>query len=137
MNYVVPSCTLRNLKSIGMGANRFCHLVRSKPFAYYGLLIPSLHLKVSSINIVQVYLDSTCLFEIADLVKSPVWLLMVTIVFSHGILDLFLGSIPMSLSLPPFQCFALRTWTDVSESVLLIVGLHDSKIIVQLKDPSL
>ena len=29
MNYVVPSCTLRNLKSIGIGANSFYGLVRS------------------------------------------------------------------------------------------------------------
>ena len=50
MNYVVPSCTLRNLKSIGMGANSFCNLVRSKPFTYQGLMIPSRHLEVSSIN---------------------------------------------------------------------------------------
>ena len=61
MYYVVPSCTLRNLKSIGIGANCFCDLVRSKPFVCQGLLVPSLNLKVSSIDqnpIVNVELSS-------------------------------------------------------------------------------
>ena len=61
MNYVVQSCTLRNLKSIGMGANRFYDLVRSKAVARQGLIVPSLNLKVSSIHqnpIVNVELSS-------------------------------------------------------------------------------
>ena len=50
MNYVVPSRTLRNLKSIGMRAYSFYNLVRSQPFECQRLIIPSLNLKVSSIN---------------------------------------------------------------------------------------
>ena len=50
MNYVVPLCTLRNLKLVGMGTNRFYYLVRSRPFACQRLIIASLHLEVSSIN---------------------------------------------------------------------------------------
>ena len=32
-----------------MGANSLCHLVRSKPFVWQGLIISSFHLKASSI----------------------------------------------------------------------------------------
>ena len=50
MNYVVPSCTLRNLKLIGIEANSFCDLVRFEPFVSQGLIIPILHLKALSVN---------------------------------------------------------------------------------------
>ena len=61
MNYVVPWCTLRNLKSVGVGPNSFYDLVRSKPFECQGLIVPSLHLEVSPINqdpVVNVELSS-------------------------------------------------------------------------------
>ena len=50
MNYVVLSCALKNFKSIGMRTNSFHDFVRSKPLVCQGLIIPTLHLKVSSIN---------------------------------------------------------------------------------------
>ena len=50
MNYVVPSRPLRNVKSIGMRANSLYNLVRSEPFPCQRFLIPSLNLKVLSIN---------------------------------------------------------------------------------------
>ena len=50
MNYVVPPCTLRNLKSIDMGANSFYNLTRSKPFVCQGLMISGLYLEVLSVN---------------------------------------------------------------------------------------
>ena len=50
MNYVVSSCALRNLKLVNMGPNSFYNLVSFKPFACQGLIIPSLHLEIWSIN---------------------------------------------------------------------------------------
>ena len=47
MNYVVPSCFLRNLKSISVGANGFYDLVGSKPFSSQGFVVSCLNLKVS------------------------------------------------------------------------------------------
>ena len=67
MNYVVPSCTLRNLKLVGVETNSFYNLVRSKPFVCQGLIIPSLHLEVSSINqdpVVNVKVS--CIFNMKD-----------------------------------------------------------------------
>ena len=63
MNYVVPSGTLRNLKSISVGSNSCYDHIRSKPFACQCLIVPSLYLEVSSINqnpIVNVKLSSFC-----------------------------------------------------------------------------
>ena len=50
MNYIVLSCSLWNLKSVGMRTNSFYHLIKYKLFACQGFIIPSLHLQVSSIN---------------------------------------------------------------------------------------
>ena len=49
MNYAVSSCTLRNLKSVGIEDDSFYDLVRSKPFTCWGFVVPSVNLKVSSI----------------------------------------------------------------------------------------
>ena len=61
MNYIVPSRTLRDLKSRGMRANSFYDLVKSKSVACQRFIIPSFNLKVSSSNqnpIVNVELPS-------------------------------------------------------------------------------
>ena len=50
MNYFVLSCTLRNLKLMGMRANSVYDLIRSKPFLCQGLIVLSLNLKVLSMN---------------------------------------------------------------------------------------
>ena len=36
------------------------------------LIVTHFGIDIESIDIVQVFLDSTCLFEITDLVKSPI-----------------------------------------------------------------
>ena len=41
---------MRNLKSIDMGANSILNLIRFQPLAYQRLVVPSLQLKLSSIN---------------------------------------------------------------------------------------
>ena len=53
---------------------------------------------IESINILQVFLDSTCSFEITYLVESPVWLIIVAIVFPNGILDFFPAIVLVSVS---------------------------------------
>ena len=62
MNYLVPSCTLWNPKSIGIEDNSCYDIVESKPFVCQGLVVPSHNQKVSSIDqnsIVNVALTST------------------------------------------------------------------------------
>ena len=54
------------------------------------------------IHIVQVFLHNICLFELADLVEIPVWLLVITIVLPNLVLNLFLSSIPVPVCFPPF-----------------------------------
>ena len=70
------------------------------------LLIGSyLGIDIESINIVHVFLDSTCLLEITNPVRSPVQLVVVTIVLSNGISNIRPGGIPIPASLAPFHCF--------------------------------
>ena len=73
------------------------------------VVVGHLSMNIVSLNIIQVFLDGTCLLEIPDLVKSPVWLIVVKIVFPHNVLD-FLPSIePMLVRLRPFQYISFRT----------------------------
>ena len=69
------------------------------------LVICHLGTHIESIDIIQVFLHSTCVLEITYVVKSPVWLIVVAIVFPNGVLDFFSGNIPVAVSFPPFQCF--------------------------------
>ena len=101
------------------------------------VLVSHLSIEIKSIDIVQVFLDSISLFEITDLVKSPVQLVVVIIVFPNGILNLFPGSIPVPISFPPFQCFAFGIETNVSELLLLVVGLGNGEVGIHLKYPCL
>ena len=61
---------------------------------------------IESIDVVQVFVDSTCLFEMTDLVKSPVWFVVVAIVFSKGVLDLFLSIESILVRFPLLQCIS-------------------------------
>ena len=62
------------------------------------------HLGIHSkpIDIIQVFLDSSCLPEITNLVQSPVWHVVVTIVLSNGIFNFYQGTIPEPVCFPPF-----------------------------------
>ena len=71
------------------------------------VMVSHLSIDSESINIIQLFLDSTCLFEITYLVKSPVWLIVVTIVHLNGVLDLFTSIELMLVRLPPFQRISL------------------------------
>ena len=68
------------------------------------VVVGHLSIGMKYIDIVQGFLDSSCLLEITNLVKSPVWLVIVTIVLPNGVLDFFLSYEPMLVILPPFQC---------------------------------
>ena len=64
MNYVVPSRTLRNLKSICVQPNSLYYLVRCKTFSCQGLVVACFNLQVLSVNrnpIVNV--GVSCLFN--------------------------------------------------------------------------
>ena len=65
------------------------------------VIVSHLGIDIKFIDIVEVFLDSPCLFEITELIKRPVLLLIITREFSHGILDLLPGSIPVPISFPP------------------------------------
>ena len=66
------------------------------------IVVCHLGIDIKSINIILVFLNSTALPEISDLIASPVWFTVVTILFSNGILNLFPSSIPVPVSFPPF-----------------------------------
>ena len=66
------------------------------------VMVSHLGIDIESIDIIQVFLDSTCLVGIPNLVKSPVWLVVVTILFPDSVFNLFPGSIPVPISFPPF-----------------------------------
>ena len=69
--------------------------------------VSHLGINSKSINIMQVFRYSTSLFEITDLLKSLVWLVVVTRGFSNGILVYFPSIEPMLVSFPLFQCMFL------------------------------
>ena len=64
-------------------------------------LCSHLGIDINSINIILACLDSICLLEITNLVKSPVWLTVVTTVLLNGILYLFSSIKPMPVRFPP------------------------------------
>ena len=53
-------------------------------------------------DIIEVFLDSTCLLEIIKLVESPVQLIVVAIVVPNGFLTFFLSIKPMHVGFPLF-----------------------------------
>ena len=73
------------------------------------VVVGHLSIDMKSINIIQVFLDSTCLFEVSYLVKSPVWLITVAIVFPNGGHDFSSSIEPMLVGLPPLQCISFCT----------------------------
>ena len=50
INYIVPSCALKDLQLMGVGTNCFDVLVRSWLFGCQRLIVPSLYLKLLYIN---------------------------------------------------------------------------------------
>ena len=66
------------------------------------MMVSHLGIDIKSINIVQVFLDSTCLLEITDLNKSPVPLVIVATVLPNSVLDLLPSIEPMLVGFPPF-----------------------------------
>ena len=73
------------------------------------MMVSYLGINIKSINIVQVFLDSTHLLKITYLVKRPVRLIVVTMVFPNGGHDFSPSIEPMLVRLPPFLRISLRT----------------------------
>ena len=69
------------------------------------VMVHYLSITIVSIDIILVLLDTTCLLEITDLAKGPVWLIVVAIVFSNSVFNVFSGIKHMPVSFLPFQCF--------------------------------
>ena len=67
------------------------------------VVVSHLGIDIQSINILQEFMDSTCLFQITDLVKSRVWLIVVAIVFPNGGRGFAPSIEPMLVRFPPFQ----------------------------------
>ena len=88
---------------------------------------------IESIDIIQLLLDSTCLSESTDLVESPVWLVVVAIIFSNGVLDLFPGLKPVYIRLPSFQCVSFSASTKVANLSLFVARPGNNEVIIHLK----
>ena len=65
------------------------------------VMVNHLGIDIESMDIIQVFLDSTCLSEISDLIESPVQLIVVAIVFPNGVLDFSPSIEPMLVRFPP------------------------------------
>ena len=98
------------------------------------VMLSCLGTDIESIDIVQVFLDSTCLFDIPDHVKSSVWHVMHPIVLPNGILALFSSIKLMLIRFPLFLYISFYTYANVGQSLYLVVVLHDSEVIIHLKD---
>ena len=95
-------------------------------------MVSRLGIDIKSINIVQVFLDCTCLLEITYLVKSPVQLVVVAIVLPNGILDVSPSIECMLVRLPPIQRIFFCTSANICLSLYIVVGLCDSEAIIHL-----
>ena len=100
------------------------------------MVVGYLSIDIKSINIIQVYLDSTSLFKITYLVKSRLQLIVVAIVLPNGILDVFTRIEPILVRLPPLQRISFCTKADVSQPLYLVASLCNGQLITHLKDPS-
>ena len=100
------------------------------------VMVSHIGIDIASIDIVQVFQDTTGLLEITNLVESPVRLIGVAIVCPNGVPDFLPGSIPVLISFPLFQSFTFRPLTNVRKSLLFVASSYNGKVIIQLKDPS-
>ena len=66
------------------------------------VVVSHFNIDIKSIDIIQVFLDSTCLLAITYLVKSPVRLVLVAIVLPNGVLEFFPSIEPMLVIFPLF-----------------------------------
>ena len=92
---------------------------------------------IESINIIQVLFNCTCLLEMTNVVKSPLRLIMVAIVFSNGMLNLFPSIKPMLVKDLPFQCICSYRLADIGHSFYHVASLYDGEEIFHQKNPSL
>ena len=86
------------------------------------VMVSHLGINIESIDIIQVFFYITCLFEITDLVNSPVWLIGVAIVLPNGFLDFFPSIEPILVGFPPLQCVSFCTSADISQLLYLVAG---------------
>ena len=66
------------------------------------LVVSHLSIAIESIEIVQVLLNNTYLVEITDVVKSPIRLVVVSIILPNGILHLLPGVRSLLVRIPLF-----------------------------------
>ena len=98
------------------------------------VMVTHLGIDIESIDIVLVFSDCACLSEIPEFIESPIWLVVVIMVLSYGVLYCFLSIIPSPVSLPPFQHFCFTAQANVSELLLFFVGLDNVEKILLLKN---
>ena len=73
------------------------------------VIVSHVGIDIEPIDVIWVFLHSTCLFEITYLVKSPVRLIMVAMVFPNGGCDFSASIEPMLVRFPPFQLISFCT----------------------------
>ena len=77
------------------------------------VMVSNIGINIETIDLIVVFLDSTGFFEITDLVKSPVCLIIVATVVSYGTHYPFSSSIPVPMMFPPFHGFSFRAQIKV------------------------
>lgn len=85
------------------------------------MIICLLNRNIESIDIFHVFLHRICLPEITNLVNSPVWLVVLCILFPNTFLYLLLCRIPQPVSCIPCQHFSFCAKAKVSK-LFVIVG---------------
>ena len=69
-----------------------------------------------------------------DIIKSPIQLLILPIVFFHTILDLFLTAILESVSCVLLHYLTFSRDANIEESLLLVSGRYHGDIIIHPRD---
>ena len=73
------------------------------------MVVGHLGTDIESIHMFRVFFVNTSLYEIANVIKHPVRLIVVALVFPNDVLDLFLHSISLLVTFLPFQYFIFCT----------------------------
>ena len=100
------------------------------------VLVGHLSIDIKSIDIFLVFLYNTRLLGITYLVKRPLQLIVVAIVFSNGSREFAPSIESMLVRLPPFQRISFRTYANLGQLLYLVAGLCDGEVIIHLKIPS-
>ena len=87
------------------------------------MLVSHLTIHIKSMDIVLVFLESTCFFQSIYVIVTPVRLIVVAIVFPNGGCDFFPSTEPMFVRLPPFNRISFTKLANVGQPLYFVAGL--------------